>query len=508
MTAAMTGARRIEGESNRSNVHRTPYEIAPAAATCCGVSLTSSDTATATSSASPAANLGRRVARTTRATIEIANTSAACQDDTSRSTEMCRRLPSSPSSAPGPSPTRRVTWLDPPVAASSPTRARPRPTAIAAASATARTVSRPVASRIPSTAQPAASTTSPPPSAPALLQPTVTSESDGHGHETPQTECRPREQRHGDDDRRREVGRAVEAAALAGRGTDRRERRPRRLGNEHDEVRADERSEEHCQGPPAQQATSDGAEQHDQHGQGRNEHGRPRHVHPGQRDRDGERERRRQEARAGERAATAARAPGGRRRSPRGRARRRPGCERATAVELPIELAEVGGRARRRADARLCPFGERDRRRRDVRDRDEPGDARRRRLEDAAIAAADDGQGVARVVRVGARRRQRDVDRDLGRPCSQLDGRCAAGDAAQQRLLRSPADERRKRAVAADRRPVARGHEADRAARRVLLQRKRRDDDHGDRSGVRGAGERQRADRDDERPGQKGGHRR
>ena len=109
MTAAMTGARRIEGESNRSNVHRTPYEIAPAAATCCGVSFTSSDTATATSNASPAANRGRRVARTTSATIEMANTSAACHEDTSRSTEMCSRLASSRTSAPGPSPTRRVT---------------------------------------------------------------------------------------------------------------------------------------------------------------------------------------------------------------------------------------------------------------------------------------------------------------------------------------------------------------------------------------------------------------
>ena len=113
--------------------------------------------------------------------------------------------------------------------------------------------------------------------------------------------------------------------------------------------------------------------------------------------------------------------------------------------------------------------GERDHRRRDVRDRHEAGDPCGRRLEDAAVAAAHDRHGVARVVPVRARRRQRDVDRHRRRPGRQLDQRRAPRDASQQRLPRLAADERGQRALAADGRPVARGHEADRAAGRVLL---------------------------------------
>ena len=115
----------------RSWAHRTPYETAPAAATCCGVSLTSSETAMPTISASPTAKRGGRVKRMNSAAIAIAKTSAACHDVVSRSIEMCRRSPSSSSSGIGPSPTLRVTWLEPPVAASSPTSASPTPTASA-----------------------------------------------------------------------------------------------------------------------------------------------------------------------------------------------------------------------------------------------------------------------------------------------------------------------------------------------------------------------------------------
>ena len=110
------------------------------------------------------------------------------------------------------------------------------------------------------------------------------------GREAAQAERRPREQRHGDDDRRREIRRAVEAAALVRRGADGRQRSPRRLGDEHDEVCADERGEEHRQRLPVQQAPADDAEPGHDDGQRGDEHGRLCHVQPRQSDGDGERE--------------------------------------------------------------------------------------------------------------------------------------------------------------------------------------------------------------------------
>ena len=173
----------------------------------------------------------------------MANTSAACHEDASRSAEMCTRLPSSPSSAPGPSPTRRVTWLEPPVAASRPTSANPSPTASAPGDRDR--AHREASCRQPHPEHRAARRDHDEAAAVrARLAPTDRDErQQGDGNEPAQAEGRPREQRDGDDDRGREVRRAVEAAALSGGRPDRGQRRPGRLDDEHDEVGGDERRE-------------------------------------------------------------------------------------------------------------------------------------------------------------------------------------------------------------------------------------------------------------------------
>ena len=222
-------------------------------------------------------------------------------------------------------------------------------------------------------------------------------------------------------------------------------------------------------------------------------------------------------ARASGAASTHARATAGDRTSERehgerDRREREDGDGRIAGAGLPaersVELAEVGGRTGRRPDTRILVLGERDRGRRDVRDRHEAGNPRGRRLEDAAVAPAHDGHRVARVVPARSGGRQRDVDRHCGRPGGQLDQRRAVRDTPKQRLPRLATDERGQRTLAADGRPVARRHETDGAAARILLRRERGHDDDGDRHRLGCPRERESPQADDAEPRQKGGHRR
>ena len=213
----------------------------------------------------------------------------------------------------------------------------------------------------------------------------------------------------------------------------------------------------------------------------------------GQGDRNRERQRRREDARPRDER----RSDEERERRERDRREREDRDGRIAGARLPpkraVELAEVGGRAGRRPDTRLLAVCERDHGRRDVRDRYEAGDAGGRRLEDAAVAAAHDRHGIARVVPMRARGRQRDVDRHRRRPRRQLEQRHAPRNASEQRLPRLAADECGQRAFAADGRPVARGHEADGSTGRVLLERKRRHDDDRDDVRLGAARERERS---------------
>ena len=120
--------------------------------------------------------------------------------------------------------------------------------------------------------------------------------------------------------------------------------------------------------------------------------------------------------------------------------------------EPPVERGDVGARVvvSPVADHRPLPLLERLGRRRDIGNRDQPADARRPRGQDPVVAGADDRDRVAARVRVRAARRQRDVDRGRGRLRRHRDQRLAAGYAAEDRLLRLPADERREGALAAD----------------------------------------------------------
>src|SRR4029078_1261034 len=110
--------------------------------------------------------------------------------------------------------------------------------------------------------------------------------------------------------------------------------------------------------------------------------------------------------------------------------------------------------------------------------RHEPGDPRRARREQAAVAPADHPDRVAAHIVGAPRRRQRDGDRDRPRPLGEGDQRLPGRDAAEQGVLHLPAHQRGARARAGHPRSPSPDEQHDRAARRAAAQRKGRHDDH------------------------------
>ena len=182
---------------------------------------------------------GRRVATHASTGSDASTANAGPNDENVRLAESSRRSPRSASTAPGPSPTASVTWLDPPSAASIPTSATPATTTAAPARTTRRASRRVPSRRRASVAYAASRTRRPPPSAPNRLPATATSASARDGD--PQaSEQRRAEQRGEEQERLEQVRDAVEAPRL-GR-PERRERHGLRVEAERQEIRAEDRS--------------------------------------------------------------------------------------------------------------------------------------------------------------------------------------------------------------------------------------------------------------------------
>src|SRR5919109_863642 len=179
--------RRMRRESTDSNRSRAKEPSVPSRMMSTGVSLTSRETTTATSIASTPGRRGLFAATKTSTTRQPRKSAAENHALVTVAHERCRRCPKSPSS--DPLPTACVTWLEPPSAASIPISAKTSAAAPAPASAVRRHVSGDGRRRKNSTANAAAKTTRPPPSEPALLQPSVTSASapSGTNHLAPPT---------------------------------------------------------------------------------------------------------------------------------------------------------------------------------------------------------------------------------------------------------------------------------------------------------------------------------
>ena len=117
-----------------SSYRRTAIAAAaPHPSTSPGVSFTSTETSSATSTASVTGRRGRRVATTTSTASDASTANAGPTPANVRRAEISSRSAMSPRTAAGPSPSASVTWLEPPSAASSPTRATPSATTAATA---------------------------------------------------------------------------------------------------------------------------------------------------------------------------------------------------------------------------------------------------------------------------------------------------------------------------------------------------------------------------------------
>ena len=273
-----------------------------------------------------------------------------------------------------------VTWLRPPVAASRPTMAASATTPPSAARSARLTVTAVPVMRTASVANAASSTTIPPPSAPARLQPDRHDREGGDRQDRAWPEQVRRLQRHGQEHGLGQVPRPVEAAAAVGVRADRGERgRPRARQRRRRGTRGRARrapTAAPCAGPrrraprPIVPAAS---RQHDR-------------VGPGDADRREEQRgrehgRRREDARAPQVFGPVAE---GEQRAAEHRGdedQRRPEPDVVRARHPPVELRERGGRIAvgAPADPRTLAPLERDCGRSDVRDRDEPADARRAR---------------------------------------------------------------------------------------------------------------------------------
>ena len=158
-------------------------------------------------------------------------------------------------------------------------------------------------------------------------------------------------------------------------------------------------------------------------------------------------------------------------------------------LEAAVEARQLGERVARRlrADRRPLASLERAGRRRDVRDRDQPGQPRRGVGQHAAVAGPDDRDRVAAHVVVLPGRRQRDVERDLPGPPRELDQRLAAWDAAaDDRVPHLATQQRGERAAPADGRALAHDEQPVRGPRRAEDGRRGGRDDH--RNALRGRG--------------------
>jgi hypothetical protein len=200
--------------------------VRPTSRTSTGESFTIRETAIAAAKESGTASsvngTGRRSVRTTsKARMPSRRTTArpAHQDEVARAQESSTRSTRSPPRPSGPSASADVTWLEPPVAASSPIS----PRANASEPPTARASARrpPPASRTARTASPAARTIAPPPSAPKRLPATVTKASSA----VPVEEGGAGERGH-EQHRLEEVREAVVAGVLARAEWGERHRRP------------------------------------------------------------------------------------------------------------------------------------------------------------------------------------------------------------------------------------------------------------------------------------------
>ncbi len=160
------------------------------------------------------------------------------------------------------------------------------------------------------------------------------------------------------------------------------------------------------------------------------------------------------------------------------------GAARVVCAGQPsIELAQRGGVPRPETEHRICALLEVDGSRRDVGDRDEPGQPRRRRVEDPVEAASDDRNRIASDVVVSAGGRQRDVDRDRAGSSRDRDQRfpvLPAGEAGDA----PPGREGLQRLLSRHARPRSRHEQPDRAPVRLRPHLLCRHDENCDGLGV------------------------
>ena len=414
------GASRGVESSNRRTVNAT---AAPTATTSPGVSLTTRETASATRTASVTGRLGRCRPTQTRTGREARTAKAGPTDANVRRAESSSRSPMSASTAPGPSPTASVTWLDPPSAASRPTSAIAIATTPTPASAMRRAPTRGRSARRASVAYAASSTSRPPPSAPNRLPATATSASAATA--IPARPSRAGPSSGGEEEERlEEVRDAVEASRL-GR-PERRERdglgveaEDEEIRGEHGGAREPERQERRGEAdegddPPAREPEVRG--QRDEDHARRQARGEDGHDVRDRADEDAER-------------------------------------QPDAVVPLDPFLEPLQGTDRVVAGDHLeAPV-------RDVGERDEPVDPRRVGGEEAARPRRDRDRVAVVLAPAG---RWEDDERRRRRTVAELDARLGRGRAAEQRALHLAGQERVEGALAGDGRACAGNGEPDR----------------------------------------------